>query len=195
VPVAAAGCRGRCTHGWTGRVSAAVAKAALRAPRRVCGGARDPLDDWIREDAAALVGNYSIHQPGVARTRFGGQLVQVLQAPLAAQVTRVVNHGLDSEGAILLKVDLDPRVLEGQVDGDVAAAVQQPGGEEAELGEAAGDRDDLLGEVAGLALGSANSRGPEYQARGQAVAELCRMACRPSAGRVARHAGPEPAWP
>ena len=31
-------------------------------------------------------------------------------------------------------------------------------------------------EVAGLALGSAKSRGPEYEARGQAVAEQCRMA-------------------
>jgi hypothetical protein len=35
---------------------------------------------------------------------------------------------------------------------------------------------DLLAEVAGLALGSATSRGPEYEARGKAVAELCRMA-------------------
>jgi hypothetical protein len=46
----------------------------------------------------------------------------------------------------------------------------------AELPEVAGDRGDLLAEVAGLALGSANSRGPEYEARGQAVAEPCRMA-------------------
>jgi hypothetical protein len=46
----------------------------------------------------------------------------------------------------------------------------------AELREVAGDRGDLLAEVAGLALGSASSRGPEYEARGQAVAELCRMA-------------------
>ena len=46
----------------------------------------------------------------------------------------------------------------------------------AELREVAGDRGDLLAEVAGLALGSATSRGPEYEARGQAVAELCRMA-------------------
>jgi hypothetical protein len=47
---------------------------------------RDPLDDWIREDAAALAGNYSIHQPGVACTRFSGQFLQVFQASLAAQV-------------------------------------------------------------------------------------------------------------
>ncbi len=37
-------------------------------------------------------------------------------------------------------------------------------------------RPGLLAEVAGLALGSAERRGPEYEARGQAVAELCRMA-------------------
>jgi hypothetical protein len=61
--------------------------AGTLRPRRVDGGVRDPLDDWIREDAAALAGDYSIHQPGVACTRFGGQFVQVLQAPLAAQVT------------------------------------------------------------------------------------------------------------
>jgi hypothetical protein len=46
----------------------------------------------------------------------------------------------------------------------------------AELSEVTGNRGDLLAEVAGLALGSADCRGPEYQARGQAVAELCRMA-------------------
>ena len=46
----------------------------------------------------------------------------------------------------------------------------------AELREVAGDRGDLLAEVAGLALGSANSRGPVYEARGQAAGELYRMA-------------------
>jgi hypothetical protein len=39
----------------------------------------------------------------------------------------------------------------------------------AELREVAGDRGDLLAEVA-------DNRGPEYEARGQAVAELCRRA-------------------
>jgi hypothetical protein len=42
--------------------------------------------------------------------------------------------------------------------------------------EVAGDRGDLLAEVAGLVLGSATGRGPEYEARRQAVAELYRMA-------------------
>jgi hypothetical protein len=46
----------------------------------------------------------------------------------------------------------------------------------AELREVAGDRGDLLAEVAGLAVGWAHNRGPEHEARGQAVAELCRMA-------------------
>ena len=46
----------------------------------------------------------------------------------------------------------------------------------AELKETAGGRGDLLAEVAGLVLGSATSKGQEYEARGQAVAELCRMA-------------------
>ena len=45
----------------------------------------------------------------------------------------------------------------------------------AELQHAAGDRCDLLAEVAGLALGTAEGKGQEYQARGQAIAELCRM--------------------
>jgi hypothetical protein len=56
--------------------------------RRIRTWARDPLEDWIREDTAALAGNYSIHQPGGACTRFGGEFVQVLQAAFAAQVTR-----------------------------------------------------------------------------------------------------------
>jgi hypothetical protein len=46
----------------------------------------------------------------------------------------------------------------------------------AELREVAADRADLLAEVAGIALGTAESRGEGYEARAQAVAELCRMA-------------------
>jgi hypothetical protein len=46
----------------------------------------------------------------------------------------------------------------------------------AELREAADGRADLLAEVAGLALGTAESRGPEYEARAQAIAGLCRLA-------------------
>ena len=57
----------------------------------------------------------------------------------------------------------------GLTDADKAAAV-------AELRQVAGDRCDLLAEVAGLALGTAEGKGQEYQDRGQAIAELCRMA-------------------
>jgi hypothetical protein len=46
----------------------------------------------------------------------------------------------------------------------------------AELREAAGDRADLLAEVAGVALGTTERKGPEYGALGQGVAELCRLA-------------------
>ena len=46
----------------------------------------------------------------------------------------------------------------------------------AELQEVAGDDAGLLAETAGLALGTAEGKGPEYQVRGEAVAELCRMA-------------------
>lgn len=46
----------------------------------------------------------------------------------------------------------------------------------AELGEVAGDRADLLAGVAGISLGTAEGKGEEYVAQGQAVPELCRMA-------------------
>jgi hypothetical protein len=46
----------------------------------------------------------------------------------------------------------------------------------AELREIAGHHADLLAEAAGLALGTAESRGPEYEIRARAVAELCRLA-------------------
>jgi hypothetical protein len=46
----------------------------------------------------------------------------------------------------------------------------------AELREIAGSRADLLAEVAGIGLGTAEGKGPEYLAQGQAVAELCRLA-------------------
>ena len=45
-----------------------------------------------------------------------------------------------------------------------------------ELRALAGDRADLLAEAAGLALGTAEGKGDEYQAQAQAVAELCRLA-------------------
>jgi len=49
----------------------------------------------------------------------------------------------------------------------------------AEFAEIIGDRDDgpaLLAEVAGLALGTAEGKGQEYQAKARAVAGLCRQA-------------------
>ena len=48
--------------------------------------------------------------------------------------------------------------------------------EAAELREAAGGRSDLLAEVAGIAVGTSESKGPEYVAQGRAMADPCRMA-------------------
>jgi hypothetical protein len=46
----------------------------------------------------------------------------------------------------------------------------------AELRELAAGRGDLLAEAAGIALGFSEGRGPEYAARAQAIADLCRLA-------------------
>jgi hypothetical protein len=58
--------------------------------------------------------------------------------------------------------------------GDMNEAQKAEGA--AALREVAGDRPDLLAEVAGIMLGAAEGKGPEYQARSQAVAKLCRLA-------------------
>jgi hypothetical protein len=42
----------------------------------------------------------------------------------------------------------------------------------AELQEIAGGRGDLLAELAGISLGTAESKGPEYQAKAEAIAVL-----------------------
>jgi hypothetical protein len=46
----------------------------------------------------------------------------------------------------------------------------------AELREMAGGRADLLAEVAGIRLGTAESKSPEYVAQAEAIARLCRAA-------------------
>jgi hypothetical protein len=56
----------------------------------------------------------------------------------------------------------------------IAAAASAAGA--AELHQVAGDRSDLVAEIAGLALGAAEGKGKEYLGRGQAIADLCRMA-------------------
>lgn len=57
-----------------------------------------------------------------------------------------------------------------------AATEDQMAGGAAELRELAAGRGDLLAEVAGLAEGFGEGKGPEYEARAQAVAKLCRLA-------------------
>ena len=46
---------------------------------------RDPLEDWIRKDAA-LAGTFSVQQPVVDRTRGLLEFVQVVQAAADPQV-------------------------------------------------------------------------------------------------------------
>jgi len=46
----------------------------------------------------------------------------------------------------------------------------------AELRELAGGRADLLAEVAGLAMGFSEGKGPEYEARAETINWLCRAA-------------------
>jgi hypothetical protein len=58
----------------------------------------------------------------------------------------------------------------GALDVDQAAAAV------AELREVAGGRADLLAEVAGIALGTSEVRGPEYEVQARGVADLCRAA-------------------
>ena len=76
-------------------------------PLRGDGGVRDPLEDWIRKDTA-LASTFSLQHPGVDRTRFGLQVVEVVQAALAADVVGGVDHGLDPQGAPVFEVLLDP---------------------------------------------------------------------------------------
>src|SRR6266851_9273471 len=89
-------------------------------PLRVNGGVRDPLEDWIRKDAG-LAGTFSVQQPGVDRTCPGLKLIEVMQAPLAAQVTRRVDDGFHPQGAAVFEVLLDAGVLVEGVDGHVYA--------------------------------------------------------------------------
>jgi hypothetical protein len=71
----------------------------------------------------------------LTRSKTSGSPTCELQAPPCTRCLErmrfagVVDNGLHSQRAVLLQVDLDPRVLEGQVHRDLVAAVQQPGGE------------------------------------------------------------------
>jgi hypothetical protein len=49
---------------------------------------RDPLEDWIRKDAA-LAGTFSVQQPVVDRTRGLLQVAQVVQAAADPRSTEI----------------------------------------------------------------------------------------------------------
>src|ERR1700758_1369679 len=84
------------------------------------GGPRDPLKGWTRKDAA-LADTFSIEQCGVDRTRPGLQLVEMLQPAQAAQIARVVDHGLDAQRPSVLEILFDPGVPVEGVDVDLGA--------------------------------------------------------------------------
>jgi hypothetical protein len=48
---------------------------------------RDPLEDWIRKDAA-LAGTFTVQHAVVDRTCAGVDFIKIVQAPLAAYVRR-----------------------------------------------------------------------------------------------------------
>src|ERR1700757_4859082 len=73
------------------------------------GGPRDPLKGWTRKDAA-LADTFSIEQCGVDCTGPGLQLVEMDQPPQAAQVVRVVDHGLDPQRPPVFQILLDAGV-------------------------------------------------------------------------------------
>ena len=64
-----------------------VAEPQGRAPPAILGegGLGDPLKGWTRKDAT-LTDTFSIEQAPIDRTRAGGQLVEMDQAAVAAQV-------------------------------------------------------------------------------------------------------------
>jgi hypothetical protein len=82
---------------------------------------RDPLEDWIRKDTA-LADTFSIEQSAVGVTGFGLQLIEIVQAALAAQVVGGVDHGLDPQRPPVFQILLDAGVLVEGVDGDLGAA-------------------------------------------------------------------------
>ena len=73
-----------------------VAEPQGRGPPPVRGqrGERDPLKGWARKDTT-LPDTFSIEQAAVDVTGFGLQLVEVLEAAVAAQVIGRVDDGLD----------------------------------------------------------------------------------------------------
>src|SRR3954449_5816971 len=91
---------------------------------------RDPLKGWTRKDAA-LTDMLMIQQSAVHVTALRLEFGQVDQTAFHAEVGRVVDHRFDPKGAAFLEVLLGAGVLVADVDGDINAAGDDPGSEDA----------------------------------------------------------------
>jgi hypothetical protein len=108
------------------------------------------LEPLIADEASSLFIVYVFDHCQMAKDRPGPARDRLLVARLSSVAQRHARWGALTEA-------------------ETPAAV-------AELREIAGGRADLLAEVAGVALGTAESKGDEYRARAEAVAGLCRLA-------------------
>src|SRR5215471_12359812 len=105
------------------------------------GGQLDPLQKRGRY-GTALAGTLDCKQAGVGGPGLGLEFGQVGEAAVAAEVVRAVADELDTEGATLLQVLLDPGVAVEDVEGHLLGApVDHLGGE-----GAGGVATDLAGE-------------------------------------------------
>ena len=100
------------TRGSPNRKAGALLPSSVRVGRGIKG--------WTRKDAA-LTDAFSIEQRGVDRTGPGLQFVEMLQPAQAAQVARVVDHGLDPQRPPVLQILFDAGVPVEGVDVDLGA--------------------------------------------------------------------------
>src|ERR1700745_1537449 len=85
------------TRGSPNRKAGALLPSVVRVGRAI------RSKGWTRQEAA-LTDTFSIEQCGVDRTGAGLQFIEMDQAPQAAQVARVVDHGLDAQRPPVLQI-------------------------------------------------------------------------------------------
>ena len=91
-------------------------------------GQCDPLKERGR-NGTALAGTLNGKQTTIGSASLGLEFRQVVQAALAAQISRRVADGLDAQSATFLEIFLDAGVFVEHVDDDVHATRDNPGRE------------------------------------------------------------------